>query len=115
MVIGNPVILEQSHAHNAPDLWDGGSFNIMLCISGFVSYIFAVFVFDLSFYVVLWSFVNDSLVFPVQKTAHRIGNRVLGIILGMVEARSINGKNTHKLAYLIPPWGSTNKTRAYDD
>ena len=22
MVIGNPVILEQSHAHNAPDLWD---------------------------------------------------------------------------------------------
>ena len=25
MVIGNPVILEQSHAHNAPDLWDGGS------------------------------------------------------------------------------------------
>ena len=25
MVIGNPVILEQSHAHNAPDLWDRGS------------------------------------------------------------------------------------------
>ena len=25
MVIGNPVILEQSHAHNAPDFWDGGS------------------------------------------------------------------------------------------
>ena len=24
MVIGNPVILEQSHAHNAPDLWDRG-------------------------------------------------------------------------------------------
>ena len=25
MVIGNPVILEQYHAHNAPDLWDRGS------------------------------------------------------------------------------------------
>ena len=25
MVIGNPVILEQSRAHNAPDLWDRGS------------------------------------------------------------------------------------------
>ena len=25
MVIGNPVILEQSHAHNAPDLGDRGS------------------------------------------------------------------------------------------
>ena len=25
MVIGNPVILEQSHAHNVPDLWDRGS------------------------------------------------------------------------------------------
>ena len=25
MVIGNPVILEQSHAHNAPELWDRGS------------------------------------------------------------------------------------------
>ena len=25
MVIGNPVILEQSHAHNAPDLWNRGS------------------------------------------------------------------------------------------
>ena len=25
MFIGNPVILEQSHAHNAPDLWDRGS------------------------------------------------------------------------------------------
>ena len=25
MVIGNPVILEQSHAHNAPDIWDRGS------------------------------------------------------------------------------------------
>ena len=25
MVIGNPAILEQSHAHNAPDLWDRGS------------------------------------------------------------------------------------------
>ena len=25
MVIGNPVILEQSHAHNASDLWDRGS------------------------------------------------------------------------------------------
>ena len=25
VVIGNPVILEQSHAHNAPDLWDRGS------------------------------------------------------------------------------------------
>ena len=25
MVIGNPVILEQSHAHNAPDVWDRGS------------------------------------------------------------------------------------------
>ena len=24
-VIGNPVILEQSRAHNAPDLWDRGS------------------------------------------------------------------------------------------
>ena len=24
MVIGNPVILEQSHAHNVPDLWDRG-------------------------------------------------------------------------------------------
>ena len=28
MVIGNPVILEQSHAHNAPDLWDRGSIRI---------------------------------------------------------------------------------------
>ena len=28
MVIGNPVILEQSHAYNAPDLWDRGSTNI---------------------------------------------------------------------------------------
>ena len=27
MVIGNPDILEQSHAHNAPDLWDRGSIN----------------------------------------------------------------------------------------
>ena len=25
MVIGNPVILEQSHAHNAPDVRDRGS------------------------------------------------------------------------------------------
>ena len=25
MVIGNPVILEQSHAHNDPDFWDRGS------------------------------------------------------------------------------------------
>ena len=25
VVIGNPVILEQSHAHNAQDLWDRGS------------------------------------------------------------------------------------------
>ena len=29
MVIGNPAILEQSHAHNAPDLWDRGS--MLLC------------------------------------------------------------------------------------
>ena len=29
MVIGNPVILEQSPAHNAPDIWDRGS--RMLC------------------------------------------------------------------------------------
>ena len=29
IVIGTPVILEQSHAHNAPDLWDRGS-NIIL-------------------------------------------------------------------------------------
>ena len=28
MVIGNPVILEQSHAHNAPDLWDRGSISL---------------------------------------------------------------------------------------
>ena len=36
MVIGNPVILEQSHAHNAPDLWDRGSipFCSALCPSG---------------------------------------------------------------------------------
>ena len=28
MVVSNPVILEQSHAHNAPDLWDRGSISI---------------------------------------------------------------------------------------
>ena len=28
MVIGNPVILEQSHAHNAPDLCDRGSIHL---------------------------------------------------------------------------------------
>ena len=26
VVIGNPVILEQSHAHNALDLWDRGTY-----------------------------------------------------------------------------------------
>ena len=31
MVIGNPVILEQSHAHNAPDLWDRGSLITTMC------------------------------------------------------------------------------------
>ena len=28
MVFGNPVILEQSHARNAPNLWDRGSTRI---------------------------------------------------------------------------------------
>ena len=32
MVIGNPVILEQSHAHNAPDLWDRGSMYVCMVI-----------------------------------------------------------------------------------
>ena len=32
MVIGNPVILEQSHAHNAPDLWDRGSMYLYVCV-----------------------------------------------------------------------------------
>ena len=32
MVIGNPVILEQSHAHNAPDLWDRGSMYVCMYI-----------------------------------------------------------------------------------
>ena len=30
LVIGNPVILEQSHAHNAPDLWDRGSLEVII-------------------------------------------------------------------------------------
>ena len=34
MVIGNPVILEQSHAHDAPDLWDRGS-TTTLFLDGF--------------------------------------------------------------------------------
>ena len=34
MVIGNPVIFEQSHAHNAPDLWDRGSMYVCMYVPG---------------------------------------------------------------------------------
>ena len=32
MVIGNPIILKQSHAHNAPDLWDRGSTSLVAIV-----------------------------------------------------------------------------------
>ena len=34
MVIGNPVILEQSHVRNTPDLWDRGSIIYMVYTHG---------------------------------------------------------------------------------
>ena len=33
MVIGNPVILEQSHTHNAPDLWHRGSTQLIYILA----------------------------------------------------------------------------------
>ena len=43
MVIGNPVILEQSHAHNAPDLRDRGSITTTTMYNGVLHCLWFVF------------------------------------------------------------------------
>ena len=83
-----------------------------ICFLVILSFLFVVFVLFLLL-CSRWRFVDIPLIFSVQQTTYRIDNLVY-ILLGMVEARSVNVNNTytHQVERVcpicrvtrIPPW-----------
>ena len=90
-----------------------------ICFFVILSFLFVVFVLFLLL-CSRWRFVDIPLIFSVQQTTYRIDNLVY-ILLGMVEARSVNVKkiHTHQVERVcsvcrvthIPPWECVTRAR----